>query len=122
MVLLSLTMSIAIAIWLNRYGKRKSDAALILMPEGVVSCEHLNDDAKRSCYVIEYADIRRITMKMEAMQYTSRISLTLLYRNGTQETWRISNIYRSPEWIAQHIIASHLRFMASTPKKCMEGK
>ncbi|GHO92522.1 hypothetical protein KSF_025700 [Reticulibacter mediterranei] len=87
-----------------------------------MSCSQLSNEAKRSCYVIEYAHITRITMKMEAMQYACQISLTLLYHNGTQEIWRISNVYRSPSWIAQHIIAAHLRFMTSSLKDNMEGK
>ena len=115
MVLLSLTISIVIALLLNRYGKRKSDALLVLMPEGVVSSEHLSNDAKRSYYVIEYANVRHITLKIEAIQSTRHVSLTLFYQNGSTETCHISNIYRSPEWIARHIIGAHLRFKEASP-------
>jgi hypothetical protein len=115
MALLSLTISSVIALMLNRHGKRKSDALLVLMPEGVVSCERLSNDAKRSYYVIEYANIRYIMLTIEAIQSTRRVSLTLQYRNGSSETCRVSNTYRSPEWIARHIIGAHLRFKESSP-------
>jgi hypothetical protein len=37
------------------------------------------------------------------------------HRNGSSETCRVSNTYRSPEWIARHIIGAHLRFKESSP-------
>lgn len=110
MTFLSLLVSGIIAISLATFGKRKSDAVLILMPEGVVSCEHYSNEAKRSYQVIEYANI--ISIKLE-VAHRGLITLVLRYRNRKQENWRISGNYLSRAWIAQRVITDHLRFQSS---------
>lgn len=109
MALLSLTISAIIALQLMKQAKMKGDSVLILLPEGVVSCSYINDDAKRSYHVIEYADVAYIRQNIEMMSFR-RTQLDLQYRNGKWERWHLMNIYGSHQWIAQRVIKDHLRF------------
>lgn len=110
MALLSLMVSGGSAIYLATSAKRKSDAVLILMPEGVVSCEQYSNEAKRSYQVIDYATITAIKLEMP---HRRRGPLVFQYHSGKWESWHISGAYISHAWIAQRIIHDHLRFRSS---------
>lgn len=49
---LSLSVALVYAAW--RSEKHKSDAVLILLPEGIVECEHWSDERKRRIKSFEY--------------------------------------------------------------------
>ncbi len=77
MVFCSLTITIVTSIWYTKNYRRKRDSVLILLPDGVVSCEYLSDEEKRSYNVIEYANVSHINVSAEITQYREHILLSL---------------------------------------------
>jgi len=121
MIFFSLIAGIVVSRWLMMGYKRKRDSLLILVPEGVVSCNHFSDQEKRSYHVIDYTDIALITMTVRATQYQNYAALSLQYRDGRLESWSIDPIYGSPERMAERVIKAHHRFVKAHPETLQDA-
>jgi hypothetical protein len=111
--LASLLIAFAVTVFLTNLGKKMNDAMLILLPEGIMSCERCSDETKRSFSVLEYTDIAHIALKIASTRYTRLLALDIQYKNGRTEIWRVKGKYLSPERIAQRVIVAHARTTTS---------
>lgn len=115
------------SVW--RLEKNKSDAILILLPEGIIECERWSNERRHRIRSYEYANFEEITVKVERGNVSIHLSQTrklrvedcvpqihrgdlildIVYRDGRHEKWLVADKYLSqPENIlVQRILTDY---------------
>jgi hypothetical protein len=119
---LFLSVALVFSVW--RAEKEKGDAVLILLPEGIVECEHWHNEKKRRIKAFAYAELEAFTLKIERGDISFRLSpedqpqseddipdlrlgdlameihsgvpaFDLIHRDGKREKWTVADKYLS---------------------------
>lgn len=120
----ALFFSVALVFGVWRAEKEKGDAVLILLPEGIVECEHWHNKKKRRIKAFAYVELEAFTLKIERGDISFRLSsegqlqseddiphlrlgdlameihhgvpaFDLIHKDGKRETWRAADKYLS---------------------------
>lgn len=128
--------TVGLALLFRHIAKNQKDAILVLTPEGIFECEHLNDANRRQITAIEYENIEEMILKVTRANTpfsttieipSSPIEVTvpqifgafeffIQYQDGTRKKWLPHQKFGFGYQIAQWVVNDYHAYIRGNSK------
>ncbi|HEY7417665.1 MAG TPA: hypothetical protein VH593_20955 [Ktedonobacteraceae bacterium] len=134
MILPALFLSAAFVFMCWNMEKKNCDGILILLPEGIVECEHWHDEKKRRIESFAYAELEKVMLKDERGDISFQLSagsqlhiedcipqihsgypvFEFVYRDGRRKKWSVVGkyLFQDEKDLVQHIIVDYTSYFS----------